>query len=268
MDLTIIILHYKNIAKTVRCLDSIRGADLADLESEIIVVDNGSGDNIAGVLRARHPEARLIASARNLGMGGGNNLGLKEARGRFILVLNDDIEVSADAIFLLYNKMEGDDKIGIAAPKLLNSDATYQPSCFRFPELVTPLLRRTPAGRLFPRALKRYTMDDFDGSHERECDWVMGSCFMVRKSIIASIGWFDERFFMYCEDIDLCRRVRAAGFRVIYVSGASVIHAHGRGSAKRPWYIAPFTEKLAREHIKSWVKYFWKWKKHNSNTTN
>ena len=100
-------------------------------------------------------------------------------------------------------------------------------------------------------------MTDFDHDEIRPVDWIMGSCLMVRHA-----GWegFDERFFMYFEDVDLCQRVKMIGKKVIYNPEAVVIHDHSRQSARYPWYIAPWKDGLAREHIKSWIKYFWKWK--------
>ena len=100
-------------------------------------------------------------------------------------------------------------------------------------------------------------MKDFDHKQMKEVDWVMGSCLIVPRSLIDKIGQiFNKRFYMYFEDTDLCRRTWKAGFKVIYYPEAQVIHDHGRGSAGRPWYLAPFIDKLAREHIKSWIKYF------------
>ncbi|MFH0891184.1 MAG: glycosyltransferase family 2 protein [Candidatus Falkowbacteria bacterium] len=260
MDISIIILHYKNTAKTAKCLDSIKNSDLGALAYETIVVDNGSGDDIAAILKDRYPEAILISSEKNLGMGGGNNLGIRKARGEFLCVLNDDIVLKKDSLMILYRQTRADDKIGLAAPKLINSDGTFQPSGFRFPSLATPVLRRTFLGRYFKKYLDGYVAGEADSGALRECDWIMGSCLFIRKSVLDKVGGFDERFFMYFEDTDLCRRIWHAGFKVLYYPEAAVIHEHSRYSAQKPWYIAPFTDRLAREHIKSFIKYTWKWR--------
>jgi len=260
MDISIIILHWKNIAKTTKCLDSIKVSDLGALTREIIVVDNGSEDNIAAVLKERYPEVILVASAKNLGMGRGNNLGIKKASGEFLCILNDDIVLRPDSLLVLHRQMRSDGKIGLAAPKLMNADGSFQPSCFRFPGLMTPILRRTFLGRIFKKRRDDYVASDEPGEAVRECDWIMGSCLFVRRSVLDKIGAFDERFFMYFEDTDLCRRVRVTGFKVSYCPLAVAIHEHSRYSAQKPWYTAPFTDKLAREHIKSFVKYLWKWR--------
>jgi len=145
----------------------------------------------------------------------------------------------------------------VVGPKLLNPDDTLQYSCSRFPKVYTPILRRTFLGDYFKTSRDGFMMTDFNHDEIREVDWLMGSCLLVRQA-----GWdgFDERFFMYFEDIDLGRRVKAIGKKVIYNPRAVVVHDHQRQSARWPWYVAPFKDSLAREHIKSWLKYFWKWK--------
>ena len=172
----------------------------------------------------------------------------------------------SNAIKLLYNYALNESRVGIVGPKLLNSDGSTQDSCFRFPDPLLPLYRRTFLGKFFNKKLDYFIMSDFDKSSTRKVDWLMGSCLMVSKKTLDRVGCFDKRYFMYFEDIDLCRSVKKLGLNVIYHPGAIVIHDHGRASAQKPWYLAPFTEKLAREHIKSWIKYFYKWKlKSNDN---
>jgi GT2 family glycosyltransferase len=103
-------------------------------------------------------------------------------------------------------------------------------------------------------------MKDMDHNKIMNCDWIMGSCLMFEKNILEKInGGFDERFFMYFEDTDLCRRIKSIGKKVVYNPEAEVIHDHSRDSAREAWYISPFVSKLTREHIKSYIKYFLKW---------
>ncbi|MFA4942752.1 MAG: glycosyltransferase family 2 protein [Patescibacteria group bacterium] len=259
MDLSIIIVNYKSKVKTQRCLEAIFKSDFQDLKYEVIVVDNCSGDNLDDLI-GQHAELKLLYSSRNLGMGGGNNLGLKEARGQFILILNPDTVVYPDAIFTLYNYLNTHPDVYIVGPKLLNPDGSLQHSCSKFPKIYTPILRRTFLGDYFKSSRDGFMMVDFNHEEIREVDWLMGSCLFIRRD-----GWegFDERFFMYFEDIDVCRRAWRFKKKVVYNPGAIVIHDHARESARNPWYIAPFTDKLTREHIRSWIKYFWKWKAKN-----
>jgi GT2 family glycosyltransferase len=257
MDLSIIIVNYKSQEKVLKCLEALEKAELGDLRYEIIVVDNNSGDDLAEVA-AKFPEVKIIKSDKNLGMGGGNNLGAKNSQGKSIFILNPDTAVLGDAIIKLHRHLQDNPAIGIVGPKLLNTDGTLQYSAMRFPKLYTPLLRRTFLGKFFPKHLDNFLMKDFDHAGIREVDWLMGSSLLLRRDIMEKDGYiFDEKFFMYFEDIELCRRVlKKHGFKVVYFPEAVVVHDHGRASAEKPWFIAPFTDMLAREHLKSWFRYF------------
>lgn len=263
MDLSIIIVNYKSQAKLRRCLESIATADLAGLHYEIIVIDNASGDDLRD-LPERWPNLRLIVSPKNLGMGGGNNLGIAAATGEFILILNPDTLIQGRAIPMLLDYLKADPAVGLVGPKLLNPDGSLQLSCSRFPHFFTPLLRRTFLGDYFRKSRDRFMMTDFDHNSRRPVDWLMGSCLMFRKEQHRPDGSvfaprFDERYFMYFEDTDLARQVWAAGLKVMYDPEAVVIHDHERESARHPWYIALFRDKMTWIHIGSWFKYFIKW---------
>ncbi len=258
MDLSIVIVNYKSEEKTLACLNAIKAGDMSGLKYEIIVVDNASGDEMRDVLRL-HKDIYFKRSSQNLGMGGGNNYGIKDARGKYILVLNPDTLVSPKAIKTLFEYIKNHLEAGIVGPKLLNTDGSLQYSCARFPKFYTPLLRRTFVGKLGKKHLANFMMMDFGHDVIRPVDWLMGSCLMINREALQKIGGgFDESFFMYFEDIDLCRRMWKAGFKVIYNPEVVVVHDHARQSARAPWYSAPFTDKLAREHIKSWLIYFLK----------
>lgn len=260
MDVSVIIVSYQSREKTRQCLLSLRKAELSGISHEIFVVDNTETLDFDETFRREFPEARILASGRNLGMGAGNNLGVREARGTFLLILNPDTIIYPDAVRILFDFMRDRDDVGIAGPKLLNPDKTLQYSCLRFPRLWTPILRRTFLGRFAANHLGRYLMVDFDHESIRDVDWMIGSCLMIRSDFYRNVGGFDEQFFMYFEDIDLCRRAWRAGFRVVYCPQAVVVHDHARGSARTHWFIAPFTSLLAREHIKSWIRYALKWR--------
>jgi N-acetylglucosaminyl-diphospho-decaprenol L-rhamnosyltransferase len=257
MDISVIIVNYQSQDKVLKCLDALLDADWGDLSREIIVVDNNSGDDLARV-KEIFPEVKIIRSEKNLGMGGGNNLGAKNSAGEFILILNPDTLVRDDAILKLQRHLRENRKAGIVGPKLLNPDGTLQYSCLRFPKIYTPILRRTFFGELSPRQLDNFLMKDFDHSTVRSVDWLMGSCFLIRREIMEKDGHiFDEKYFMYFEDTDLCRRVKAKhDYEVVYHPEAVVVHDYARQSAEKPWYIAPLVDPLTREHIKSWFRYF------------
>jgi len=261
MDLSIIIVNYKNKGKLINCLASISAASLTDINYEIIVVDNNSGEDLSDLQPAN---LKLINSPKNLGMGGGNNLGIKEAQGEYILILNPDTIIKNQAINVLLTYLKNNPGVGLVGPKLLYPDGSLQSSCARFPTFFMPVLRRTFLGDYFASLRDSFTMNDFDHNSIKTVDWLMGSCLMFKKQLILANNeifkpHFDERYFMYFEDTDLCRNIWTKGLKVVYNSEAVIIHDHQRDSARNPWYIALFKDKITWIHIASWFKYFIKW---------
>jgi len=263
MDLSIIIVNYRSREQLLNCLASLRAADLAGLSREIIVVDNASGDDLGEAGRL-YPEVALIMSPVNLGMGGGNNLGISRASGEFILILNPDTIIRGRAIPTLLDDLRAHPAVGMIGSKLLYPDGALQMSCSRFPSFFMPVLRRTFLGNCFATARDRFTMNDFDHASRRPVDWLMGSCLMFKRETTLADGSvfaprFDERYFMYFEDIDLARQFWTRGREVVYNPEAVVLHDHRRESARHPWYLALFLDALTWRHIASWLKYFIKW---------
>ncbi len=260
VELSVIIVNYKNPKRANRCIDSIKSSGLDNIDYEIIVVDNASKDDSKKVITEAHKDVKYIQSDVNLGMGEGNNLGIKNSEGEYILITNDDVIFKKDSIKNLLEYFKKHSDIGILGPRTLNSDETFQQSYFRFPPVYKPFIRRTFLGKIFKKSVKKFLMKDFDGSYTRDVDWIRGSCLLTSKKVLKVIGGgFDKRFWMYFEDIDLCKRIWENNLRVIYFFDSDVIHDHGHASAEGKWYFAPFTNKLARAHIISWLKYFWKW---------
>ncbi len=263
MDLSIIIVNYQSKAKLINCLESIDRADTNGLKYEIIIVDNASGDDLNDI-NIRWPEAKFIISSKNLGMGGGNNLGIEAASAPRVLVLNPDTVIQGRALSILSDYLQNNPSVGLVGPKLLYPDGSLQSSCSRFPRFFMPFLRRTSLGRYFKKERDLFTMNDFDHNSIAPVDWLMGSCIMFQKEQLLSDGQrfkprFDERYFMYFEDTDLARQFWFRGLKVVYDPEAVVIHDHQRESAKYPWYLALFLDKMAWRHIDSWLKYFLKW---------
>ncbi len=263
MDISLIIVNYKSRHKLAACLESIKQTPPVGLSYEIIIVDNASGDELNSLLSG-FDNLKLIVSPKNLGMGGGNNLGIDAASGEYVFILNPDTILKTGAVETLLNHLKANTQIGIIGPKLLNSDNSLQYSCLRFPSFFMPLWRRTFIGKYFIRQNADFQMQAADHNVLQEVDWLMGSALMFKKEINLPNGqiWrprFDERYFMYFEDIDLCRSAWSKGLKVIYNPRAVLIHDHARESAKYPWYRAIFRDGLARRHIMSWLKYFAKW---------
>lgn len=258
MDLSIIVVNYQSKDKLKNCLQSLLLVDFGEIKHEVIIVENNSGDRLEEML-SDFPDVKLVVSGKNLGMGGGNNLGIKNSSGRLILIANPDLIFSRDSVKKLVECLDGDGKMGVVGPRLLNPDGSLQYSCARFPRWYMPILRRTFVGWFFPGLVDDFLMKNFDHRKSQAVDWLLGACLLVRRNDFQDETVFDERFFMYCEDIDLCRRVKKRGQAVYYCAASEVTHDHVRASAKYPWYLALFRDPLARIHLASWVTYFKKW---------
>lgn len=264
MDISIIIVNYKSKGFVSNCIKSIIEAnfDLGErkLLYEIIVVDNNSEDGIGDILAWQSPEVKFIQNEKNLGMGAGNNTGIKKAQGDYIVVMNPDTIAMPDTFISLFKYMEANLEVGVVGPKQLNPDKSVQHSCYRWYGFLTPIFRRTPLGKLkfAQKDLDRFLMNDFACDKIKKVNWLLGSFLFCRKEALNEAGLFDERFFLYFEDTDLCRRFWQRGWKVVYNPEANIIHNHNRQSAKVAWYKF-FTSRTTRQHIISWVKYLFKW---------
>lgn len=258
-DLSLVVLNYKSKGLLKQCLKGI-GLLKLPFDYEIIVVDNNSQDSSIKMMKEFFSEINLIVSPVNHGCAAGNNLGLKVAQGRFIMILNPDIAVFEGAIEKMYDFLEKNSRVGLVGPRLTNPDGTRQVSCFRFPGVFIPIFRRIPLGRLpfVKNSLRHYLMLDTDTEKNLPVDWILGACMMARSEAIQKVGLMDERFFMYFEDVDWCRRFWQAGYQVYYIYEAEMVHYHQRLSAENPGLKGIFSQPT-RIHINSWIKYLAKY---------
>ena len=259
MDLSIIILNYKTKGLLKQCLRGIADSHLG-MEYEVIVVDNASGDGSVEMVREGFPWATMIPLDRNGGFSAGNNVGIRQAKGAFVMILNPDVAVFRGAVDTMLDYMRHNPKVGLAVPKLVNPDGSVQMSAMRFPSFTLPIWRRTPLGRLpVPKKiLDRYHMIDWDHQESRPIGWALGACFLIRRAALDAVGFLDERFFLYVEDVDYCRRMWERGWEVHYVANAEMVHFHQRLSASRAALASLFSYP-ARVHMQSWMKYFAKY---------
>ena len=172
MDISIIILNYKTKGLVKNCIRSIQNSDISSLDYEIIVVDNGSNDGIADMIKENFNSVRFIQSGNNLGMGAGNNLGIKNARGKYVAVINPDIMASIDELKKMYYFMEDNMQIGLVGPQLINPDNSLQYTCCRFPSFSIPIYRRTPLSRVnyIKKRIDLYLTKDQDYNMARKTD--------------------------------------------------------------------------------------------------
>ncbi len=207
----------------------------AESVSELIVVDNASSDGSSDGLDS-DPTVRVLRTGANLGYGAGANRGIAATTAELVLVSNPDVSVHPGALDALAAAFAADATLAIAGPCILGADGPRYPSARRFPSTVVGaghvLLGLLAPGNRFTR---RYRMADLDPTSEANVDWVSGACFMARHRALDELGGFDESYFMYFEDVDLCWRAHRAGWTVAYVPAAVVTHAQGTSTARRPY---------------------------------
>ncbi len=260
MDLSIVVVHYKAPDLLEQCIKSITNK-YPELEGKFVIIDNSPTPKTTRRIKRTFPQERYIPSRVNVGFAKAVNWGMKNSNSKYVLILNQDIVVQNDAIKKLYNFMEERENVAITGPKLIYKDGAIQRSCCRFytPKIV--IYRRTFVGN-FPGPKKKlhwFTMEDYDRESVRDVDWVVGAAMMFRRQALESVGHFDERFFFYFEDVDLCRRMWEKGWRVVYVPEAKMTHYHTRESAEKEG-IMSLTNKMTRIHVKSGIKYFMKYR--------
>ena len=227
--LSVIIVNW-NVRDLLReCLRSIE-AGKGGLSLEIIVVDSASSDDSVAMVRSEFPSVHLIACTENVGFPRGNNLGLQEARGDYLLLLNPDTVIVDDALAVLVSYLQANPDVGVVGPQLLNLDGSVQSSRRRFPTAATGFFESTWLEGLAPGILRRYYALDLPDAATADVDWLTGACIMVPRSTYEAVGGMDEGYFMYSEELDWCRRIKESGRRVVYYPAAQVIHHVGKSS--------------------------------------
>jgi GT2 family glycosyltransferase len=234
IQISVIIVNYKvpeYLSETIR---SLREADSYDI-TEVIVVDNASNDDSQTLVINEFPEVIWIQMKNNVGFGKACNIGSQRASGKFLLFLNPDTVISKKTLSLSLDFMVTHPEVGLMGPKILNTDGTLQASCRRsFPSPADAFFHFFGLSRLFPKSkfFGKYNLTYLNPEISTQVDAISGSFMFTYKSIFTQIGGFDERFFMYGEDLDLCWRVRDTGYKVWYFPGTQIIHRKGKSSSK------------------------------------
>lgn len=253
MDVTAIIVNYKTAALVGRAIAAL-DAGASGLTLQVIVVDNRSNDGSVERIRRENPNCDLIANDENVGFGRANVQALSLARGRYVLLLNSDAFMSPAALEASVSFMDEHPDCGVLGAKLVGEDGQLQPSCRYFPTPWNVFLARSGLSRFFPRSK---LVDDMQWDHAtvRDCDWVPGCFYLVRREVITAVGLFDPRYFLYYEEVDHCRAVKAAGWRVVFYPHASAIHLGGE-SAKASGPLTSAGKQLEALQIESETLYF------------
>ena len=252
-DITAVIVNYNTAHLLGNAIGALR-VSAQGLQLQTIVVDNASRDGSAGVIRAQFSDCEFIANLVNVGFGRANNQALPLVRGRYVLLLNTDAFVAPDTLNRTLAYMNAHPRCGIVGVRLVGRDGVLQPSCRYFPTPWSVFIGRVGIDRFFPGTR---LMDDmaWDHASRRECDWVPGCYYLIRKEVIDTVGLFDPRYFLYFEEVDHCHAVKAAGWTVDYVPDTTVVHIGGE-SAKSDSALTSTSAQISELQIESEMLYF------------
>ena len=231
MDLSVVIVSFNTRDKLRMCLRSVFASQTKYIY-EIFVVDNDSQDGSAEMVRSEFPNVKLIENHENRGYSAANNQALRQAQGRFYLLLNSDVEIAPDTFDKMISYMDNDKSVGIAGCKVVKADGSFDKASRRnFPDLANGILHGLGLASL---SSKPYNIVDAPDDQIAEVDSVMGAFLMIRAEVIEKIGLLDEAFFMYGEDLDWCYRAKQAGYKVMFAPLTTVVHHKGSSSRKAP----------------------------------
>lgn len=232
IDLSVIIVNYNTKDYLLNCLKSI------DLNCEIIIVDNASSDKSADEIKKTFPYVKIIENKKNLGFAKANNQGIRQAQGRYVLLLNPDTKILDSALQKMINWMDNNPKAAVSTCQLLNEDGSIQPTGGFFPTLPHLVAWQIFLDDLL--LLKSYHLKKIFYSKERELDWITGAFFLFRREVVDKAGLFDENFFMYAEDLEYCYRIKKAGFRIFFTPIASVTHYGFKSGSKEKALVSEY----------------------------
>ena len=239
LELSIITVNYKSADHLIECLRSIK-ENLKNLEYEIIVIDNASGDRSVGKIQAAFSDIVLIENKTNLGFAKANNQGIRHSRGRYILLLNNDTVVLPNALEAMVGVLKRSADIGIVGCRLLNPDKTPQQSFGRVAGFIGDLIQSTFSNTLFANSSNPIVEKILARLHRsgKKVGWVCGACMLCRRDSLEETGLLDENFFMYKEDMDLCISFRKKNWGIYYTPDAPIIHHLGASVSAKPFEMA------------------------------
>jgi len=246
-ELAVVIVNHNAGAYLLRCLRSVLERS-GDVELEIVVVDNASTDGSAEEAAAAFPQARLIR-CENRGFAAGVNVGIGATSAPFVLVLNPDVEIVSGTLAELVRLAEARPRAGAIGPRILNPDGTVYPSGRTVPSLPTAV-GHAFLGPVWPRNpfTRRYHLADWDRTTERRVDWISGAAFLLRRRALEEVGPLDERFFLYAEEVDLFKRLREAGWDIVFTPSLEVVHEQGVSTGR--------SRRMHLIHAESVYRYF------------
>lgn len=254
MDISVVIVNWNVKDLLRRCLQSI-AHETREVSYEVIVVDNASTDGSVDMLRHEFPDVNVIVNGDNTGFAKGNNSGIRKTTGDVVLLLNPDTELMGNTLGHTVHFLRRRPDVGLLGAQFVNEDGSVQPSVRRFPTLADQCLILLKLHNVFPRlgALRRYFAYDMDTTRTQSVDQVSGTFFAIPRATLDAVGLLDERFFIWYEDVDYCRRVWQSGRRVWYSPDVKI---RNRGGASFAQVVAFRKQRLLN---RSMAQYFRKW---------
>lgn len=252
-DVSVVIVSWNTKKLLLRCIETLFSST-RHRRLEVIVVDNGSSDGSAEAVSSKFADVIVIRNVTNLGFAKANNQGICASSGKYICLVNSDVEVLDGCIDAMCDYMDQHKDIGLLGPRVLNKDLTLQPSCGELPSLRNLLMQALMLDRLFPGLsfCRNRFMSNFDHNDLRRVQTLSGCFLMTSREAINKVGRLDERFFIYGEDVDWCKRFQDKGWGVVFYPQARVIHYGGASSAAAP---ARFSVELQRADLQYWHKH-------------
>ena len=248
--LSVLIVNYNDRENLSRCLNSLANC-IKEIPYEVIVVDNNSADGSQDFIRKNYPDVKLFMNEENVGFSKANNRGLRECRGEYILLLNSDTVMMPGAIEILIKELQSNPGLGAVGPALLQEEDKFQVSFGRRVSFLPELLQKGFLNHFYRRWLRNSRMT-------RRVGWLSAACLLSPYSVLQEAGFFDEKFFLYFEDIDLCVRIKKSGYDLLFQPLARVYHVGGATTSNMKW--------LSRFNYRKSQLYFYR--KHNSKTAN
>jgi GT2 family glycosyltransferase len=231
IDISLIIVSFNTREVLRESLESVE-RERGNYRLEVFVVDNHSHDGSVAMVEAEFPHVRVLRSPVNLGFGAANNVALELATGRYIVLLNSDAFLLPDSLRLSVDHMDADPAVGLAGGRLVGRDMALQPSARMFPSILSDFLVMTGLAHKFPQSkfFGQFDRTWADPLQAAEVDWVPGAFSIIRREALRKVGFFDPEFFLYSEEVDLCRRIQNAGYKIMYWPDIAVIHVGGESS--------------------------------------
>lgn len=254
-DVSVVIISWKMRDLLEKCLETIY-LFTKNINFEVIVIDNNSQDGTSEMIEKHFPRVKLIKNPENRGVAPARNQGIRETRGKYILILDADMELVDNSIKHLFDFMENNPDAGIVGCKLVDKDFNLQSSCKRFPTILAFLFRRLEWIEVVKnsKTLKYHTMQDYDHKEIKTVDYLIGACQFFRRDVVDKIGMYDDKIFYGPEDIDFCLRIWKAGWKVYYYPLTSIIHHEQRITKKNLFSVIS---------LKHFVGIFYIYKKYN-----